>query len=177
MAMSSASMTLSPAKLSLGAPVLAEDVGGLPGFANFVYQTRVHTHFNLTTGPVGWETSSPGTLWLHFRPLADGDVTVLRTQIKVQPETARVVVAARCFMGAATTGEVSFFVGASSVALSFTSADNGTEKASSVATATPGWLDVTISIEKVGGAADSYLYSVRCCDEDRVGDYPSPQNE
>lgn len=176
MAMSAASMTLRPAVLSLGAPVLAEEAGQIPGFANWVYHTRAQTHFNLTTGPVGWASASPGTLWLHFRPTADGDVTVLRTQIKVQPETAHVVVGARCFMGAATTGEVSFFVGASSVALSFTSADNGTEKKSTLTTATPGWLDVTISIEKVGGAADSYLYSVRCCDEQRT-DYPSPQNE
>lgn len=176
MTFESASMSLRPQALSLGAPVTDDEAGQLPGFANFIYQTRVDTHVNLTCAPQGWATAAPGTAWTIFRPTADGSVVFFRNRIRVQPEAENVVVGARVFCDTGDECTVTFTVGAASTSLNFTDSDNGTEKTDTLVVATPGWLDVFIEIEKTAGSGDSYLFCLRIADEQRT-DFPTPVDE
>lgn len=178
MAYESNPMTLRPQSIALGAPVTVDEAGQLPGFANWIYQTRVETHFNLTCGTQGWATAAPGTTWAAFRPIADGSVVFFRNRIKVQPEAANLVFGARVYCGGTDHCTVKVTIGATNASVTYTSADNGTEKKTTLATASTGtgWLAVTIELQKTSGTGSSYLYSVRVCDEQRT-DYPTPIDE
>lgn len=178
MARSQALTTLNPAQIGIGAEVFYEDALAISKLVNWVGGRRPQVHLSACVAPAGWGGGSEiGTAWIKFRGTATGFVEVLRFNIYINPDTVNVLVGARCFFAAAETGDVKFTIGGTSTTISFTNANNGTEKTGSLATSATGtgWQLCTVEIDQTAGAATTnYLRDVRVEDEEITSGLPAP---
>lgn len=167
MAKTSALTTLSPKKLSLGSPVVAEDALAVVELANWVFVNRPQMHVSMVCGPQGWSTNSAGTLATYFRITGESFCQLLRFRIWVLPETTDIVVGARCWFDTGESGTVRFEVGSETADIAFDDGDNGNEVSGVVdGPGVAGWQTVKIWLRRdVGSTARSaYLYSLRIQD-------------
>ena len=155
MARQEATTTLSPAsEFATGAEIYFEDTVEVLEQLNWSFGQRPQLHLACATGDETWTTNGAFMLGAIFRPIATGWVEVFRTRLKLLPETINVICGARCVFGTLDTGEVRFTLGADSVTLGFTAADNGTEKEGLIDTATSGtgWQTLRIEIRRTGAS-------------------------
>jgi hypothetical protein len=180
MAVTQAVSTQNPNVYAIGNWIVYEHTANTVEWLNWVFGHRPHVHVNLTCGTNGWATGAVGVLRARFRAKAIGFTEVLRGRLKIATETVTVKLGARCYFAAAETGDVRITVGATSATLSFTDADNGTEKTTTLATAATGtgWLTWTVELDQTAGAGTAnYLYSLRIQDVKITAGLPAPGDE
>lgn len=155
MAKTTTASTLSPLVFVPGKDVFSEHQREVHEMQNFVVCRRPVTYLNVNGLPYEIFVNPRANRHI-FSAALNTWLEVIRTHARVSADVQTFRCSARCQFAAAETGEVRFTVGASSVVLAVTSADNGSRVLSTTlatsATGT-GLLTVLVEIRRTAGAS------------------------
>ncbi len=168
MAKEKATTTISPSLFIVGAPVRHDDAQAVIKQASWSYANRPGMHGAQTTADQGWETGAPLCHDIDFRAVG-ADHEVFRFPVYIEPETTTITCSAECSMGTLDTGAVTFTIGSTSAAITFSNANNGSSKPGNITAASigaRGWQTCIVSIERT--VADSAAALLRYRVQDAI---------